>query len=282
MRGAARAERFVEIYHNPESLVVSFKRSQNRINVYWTTGTVGTCIEHPRQGRTQLFRRNVDMTTLRQIFREPRIHTGAGYHRRASQPSAIYGPSRRSLSSFGTTNVAEDSDPADEEAEAKSQLKILEKESAAIEREKAQVQAVLDMFAEKRRRKAAAEAAARAAEAERVAERKRVEAEEKEERLQAARGPYLKFWLCHADHVGDCFSPNVTCVSCGGEATIVLYESGTWAFTTGLPPSLHNKLNGRQITLPSPDYVVIALQDRYYVRFEDGKSECVGCEELHQ
>jgi hypothetical protein len=51
------------------------------INVYWTTGTVGTCLIHLRQGKTQLFRRNADIAVLREIFRNPRVHTGSGYHR---------------------------------------------------------------------------------------------------------------------------------------------------------------------------------------------------------
>ena len=78
-----RSEGHEEIYFNETSKVVSFARSGNgqRINVYWTTGTVGTCLNHPRQGKTQLFRRKVDVTLLREIFRDPRVHTGSGYHR---------------------------------------------------------------------------------------------------------------------------------------------------------------------------------------------------------
>jgi len=63
--------------------VISFRKGDSspiRINVYWTTGTVGTCLDHPRQGKTQLFRRNVDLSTLREIFKNPRVHTGAGYY----------------------------------------------------------------------------------------------------------------------------------------------------------------------------------------------------------
>lgn len=40
-------------------------------------GTVGTCVNHPRQGRTQLFRRDRSLSTLGQIFHDPRVHTGA-------------------------------------------------------------------------------------------------------------------------------------------------------------------------------------------------------------
>ena len=42
--------------------------------------TVGTCLDHPHLGKTQLFRRNVDFTTLYEIFSNPRVHTNKGYH----------------------------------------------------------------------------------------------------------------------------------------------------------------------------------------------------------
>lgn len=51
-----------------------------RINIYLTTGTVGTIIEHPKKGSKQLFRKKVDMNLLRHIFRNPRTHTGKGYY----------------------------------------------------------------------------------------------------------------------------------------------------------------------------------------------------------
>jgi len=50
-----------------------------RINVYMTKMTVGTCINHPRQGRTQLFRKHVGADLMEEIFINPRIHTTKGY-----------------------------------------------------------------------------------------------------------------------------------------------------------------------------------------------------------
>ena len=87
VRNAARDLGLREVYQNEQSRVVSFAwpRSQGdrgRINVYWTTGTVATCITHPRQGPTQLFRRNVSLGGLRELMRQPRIHTGDGYHKK--------------------------------------------------------------------------------------------------------------------------------------------------------------------------------------------------------
>jgi len=73
------------IYFSKASRVVSFSSTNDidgniRINVYWTTGTVGTCLAHPTQGKTQLFRRNINIGELEDIFRNPRVHTGIGYH----------------------------------------------------------------------------------------------------------------------------------------------------------------------------------------------------------
>lgn len=77
-----------------------------------------------------------------------------------------------------------------------------------------------------------------------------------------------------------CFSENVVSIACGGQATILLYENGGWAWTSGLTKLLHNKLKGRQRSLPSPVYVAMGSQDRYYIEFADGKSEWVGCDEM--
>lgn len=73
---------YTEVYHNEMSRMISFKKGSTRINVYYTTGTVGTCLNHPKHGKTQLFRRNVSVSTLRAIFENPRTHTGTGYYKR--------------------------------------------------------------------------------------------------------------------------------------------------------------------------------------------------------
>jgi hypothetical protein len=62
----------------------------------------------------------------------------------------------------------------------------------------------------------------------------------------------------------------------------MLYENGGCAFTANLPKLLYNKLNGRQKSLPNPAYVALGSQNRYYIKFKDGKYEWVGCEEMTQ
>ena len=57
-----------------------------RVNVYYTTGTVGTSLDHPSKGKTQLFRKNrPDYALLEKIFEDPRVHTGDGYYRKTTQ-----------------------------------------------------------------------------------------------------------------------------------------------------------------------------------------------------
>jgi hypothetical protein len=72
--------------HQPESRMISFTKigsdGRMRINVYYTTMTVATVLNHPKQGRTQLFRKGVTPLELDAIFTNPRIHLNKGYKRR--------------------------------------------------------------------------------------------------------------------------------------------------------------------------------------------------------
>lgn len=82
IRALAKVHDYIEIEMNKESKLISFRKGSTRINVYFTTGTVGTCLNHPKKGKTQLFRRNVSMDQLNDIFDNPRVHTGTGYYRK--------------------------------------------------------------------------------------------------------------------------------------------------------------------------------------------------------
>ena len=54
-----------------------------QLNVWCTTGTVGSYLHHPVQGKTQLFRRECwSMNDLRDVFANPRVHGHGGYHER--------------------------------------------------------------------------------------------------------------------------------------------------------------------------------------------------------
>lgn len=62
--------------------LVSYSKDGVRVNVYLTTMTVGTCLIHPKKKATQLFRKNVDLKALEEIFINPRVHTGKGYYQK--------------------------------------------------------------------------------------------------------------------------------------------------------------------------------------------------------
>lgn len=52
-----------------------------RVNV-WRKGsafTVGTYMNHPKKGKTQLFRRNCSEKEVLELLKNPRKHTGKGY-----------------------------------------------------------------------------------------------------------------------------------------------------------------------------------------------------------
>lgn len=89
IRKVASHHRYQEIQFNEKSRIISFRNdtASTRINVYYTTGTIATCIDHPSKGKTQLFRRDQTTDCLQQIFSNPRIHTGVGYYRRIAEDS---------------------------------------------------------------------------------------------------------------------------------------------------------------------------------------------------
>lgn len=59
--------------------LISFGKKDVRINIYLTKMTVSTSLNHPKKGKTQLFRKNVNKEMLIKIFEYPRAHTGKGY-----------------------------------------------------------------------------------------------------------------------------------------------------------------------------------------------------------
>jgi hypothetical protein len=90
----------------------------------------------------------------------------------------------------------------------------------------------------------------------------------------------LSYSIRHGKEVSKCINQTVVSMACGGSATIFLYENGSWGCTEGLLRGLYNKLNGRRRKLPSPVYVAMGSQDRYYIKFADGSSQFVGCDDL--
>lgn len=59
--------------------MLSFTKNDMRMNIYTTKMTVGTCLNHPKKGKTQLFRKHVTPDELKKLFKNPRHHTNKGY-----------------------------------------------------------------------------------------------------------------------------------------------------------------------------------------------------------
>ena len=116
-RFAAKFNGWVIAQHNKASRVIAFTRQNRkskyieRINVYYTTGTIGTCIEHPKLKKTQLFRRNQSISSMKRIFNNPRVHTGGGYRYKSRYSRNTTEPS--DLGKFICVSVSNDEDVDD-------------------------------------------------------------------------------------------------------------------------------------------------------------------------
>jgi len=59
--------------------MASDRRNDIRLNFWPTTVTIGCYLDHPIQGKSQLFRREVDTVEVEAVFHNPRVHIGKGY-----------------------------------------------------------------------------------------------------------------------------------------------------------------------------------------------------------
>ncbi|CAD7934283.1 unnamed protein product [Amoebophrya sp. A25] len=317
VRRLAREEGLIEIQYNAINRGVSFRNAEgSRINVWHTTGTVGTYVNHPRLGGSQLFRRDVDMHLLREIFRNPRVHTKLGYHfrdeldrRRRSTSSksssrtttsraSIHGSSPRARSRTPRrcpTNHAsttprdhiskEHEDVQDEEGAAKAQLEKLKIERADLDAEIASVQSVLDVFEKQRQEEKCKEDERKRAEEEQARlERERIEMEATKERKRIERGKRAIWWTHDKDtseHMKKNMNSEVSCFAiCGGENRVACLlqhdDSRSSSWTSGVPTTLDKFLRSRAMYHPQPTYIAMGSQGRYYCELENGRAQFNG------
>lgn len=59
-----------------------FEKDDVKLDWYYTTTTIKTSLNHPTQGKTQLFRRNITPEEYRSILVNPRMHTVKGYKKK--------------------------------------------------------------------------------------------------------------------------------------------------------------------------------------------------------
>ena len=82
-----------------------FEKDDVKLDWCCTTGTMKTCLEHPRQGPRQMFRegQHVSPEMYIQILLDPRTHTGVGYQTRETRNNRAAGRGRgRSSRGRGT------------------------------------------------------------------------------------------------------------------------------------------------------------------------------------
>lgn len=80
---------WVFICKQSENCMISFMRSSVRINIWPSKGTVATAMDHPRKGKTQLYRRGLNINQIEEILINPRQHTGRGYYTRGVNNAKI-------------------------------------------------------------------------------------------------------------------------------------------------------------------------------------------------
>lgn len=66
---------------NAQSRVEYYTNGNTRMDYYPTTGTIKTAMDHPSQGKTQMFRRDLGESDFARVCENPRAHTGHGYQR---------------------------------------------------------------------------------------------------------------------------------------------------------------------------------------------------------
>ena len=284
VRAVAQTFRNVnEIYLNEKSCVVSFKHNTwgTRINVYYTTGTVGICFIHPVSGKVQLFRKDVDPILLKALFTDARLIYGLGYYRN-NKERAIGIKRKMEEVSFGQFNI--DDDVEDEETELSKQLVHLEQQISvvkeqlkAIETKRQKEKKRLEEEQERIRMEKEAEQARIKAEMERrkAAETARLAAVERN-RIATLRGNNCYWSLTYSDYMPESML-GVKCVALAEGGYVVVHDSGSCTYH-GIPNNVMNVIEKQHNSMIS--YIALGEHDQYYIRKTNGRELYNGCEEF--
>jgi hypothetical protein len=75
VKRAAQQASWIEVLHNPYIGCISFTPLSRDISVivYYNSGTVGVSIDHPRMGRSTIFRHSQSINQLSELFKQPRL-----------------------------------------------------------------------------------------------------------------------------------------------------------------------------------------------------------------
>lgn len=252
--------------------MVSFRSDAGvRFNVYYTTGTVGTCLDHPVQGKTQLFRRTVTVEELGSIFDHPRMHTGRGYQRKKRKTSQGTGSALAKAAAM-LPGIG------DEEAEVRAYIKLLE---AKVRAGKAHLNEILE-GKEAIRKRAAEEQRAKAQrereDAQRREEARRIQVLKEEQKAKNTilnrRGNNYDYSLVDNDY----FPPSMKdvkelCLSPDG-GYIALLDNGT-TFGSSYPNEISKEVDRQKNS--NIEYIAVGSVGQYYLSKFNGKSMWSGC-----
>jgi hypothetical protein len=271
-----------EVHHDPAQCIVAFVTPDHaKVIAYYSTGTVATSMHHPRQGTTQIFRRNQTLEGLREVFLNPGIYTEIGYlergRKRGPNSPAVGRNINCSPVSSGTVLAEE---VLDEEEAIKRQLKKLESEAMYMDLERQRLNAALESYerhrvAERRREKDREHRIAQQLAAQKLAER------------NASRGTEM---VCHTSNnafVRKHWEGSVSSVAIGTKCEFLMYEGGAMACSDPdrLPPKMLETISDRDRHVRNPPrYCALGSGGRYFLSFgEDGlEREWVGSEAFGQ
>ena len=249
---------WVEVQHNESSRVIAFTKDWSgapaRISVYYTTGCVGSVIQHPKHvSRTQMFRRDCTLEELEEIFSNPRVHTGKGYQRRQDM------------------NPAPGESDREEVDWLRRELKDVEENIAGLTASRDEFRTRIDALEEAEKAKARAIAEAEKAKARAIEEAKKAKAEAERKRDRGLDYDFRAFHQKTLQKMSTKHIKDVRCVAMGGEATLMIRDDGRWYHTPDVPTDLyrntrHWRLRGRKCI-----YIAMGSNDRWYCKCDDGR-----------
>lgn len=264
VRRIAAAVGLKEVSHNPGQHIVSFAtQDRAKIIVYYGTGTVATSMHHPRQGKTQLFRRNQTLEGLRDIFLNPGVYTEIGYMEQGKKRGPNSPPARKNANVSPGAVVASKDDEIDEEEAIRRQIKRIDAESVHMGQERQRLTIALESY-EKHR------AAERRRENERENRLSQQRAALSTAEKNLARGVEM---VCHTSNnafIRKHWEAAVHCVALGTKCEFMMYDDGAMACSNPdtMPEAMLASLSDRSLHVANPPkYCALGSKGRYFLSF---------------
>ena len=262
-----------QIGHSTENEVISFRNNKGvRINVYYATRTIGTAMDHPIGGKTQMFRRHCTTDDLRKMLEHPKAHIGRGYQ------SSLSKRARLTETGGGQSPAA----PTEQEA-LRTSLQAFEEEIALLNRRRLQVLKDIKetemMESDESRRyveKAFALQESANAEGNDGAELNNG-GEVVDEEVTAAmleqqkRGDQIASSIYFSAEIE--LEGTAKLIALCGEATLMLDEHLEARRTRCLPNDIFWLLQSSEEGDPRPVYVSLGTDDRYFIKFDNGSTQ---------